>query len=354
MKYKYPLRKILKATRSHWHRPTTRVAVQQAFTAALKCQTLELGAEKFASEGYAMILPHTCKSRSCPGCGYRACMQWLRERWAALPSVPYKAITFTMPNLLWPLFRDNPRLAKALPALAATTISAHSSVRYGVQVGVIAILHTFNPKLEFNSHVHAMVTAGGLSEISASWAPSIFYDHNEIMRSWKFAVIELLRKALQSNQLHSALTNEELKNLLTAQEKRFWKIKIQSFSTKQHFLLYAGRYVRRPPIAQKRITDITDRNVTFWAKDKKLRRRVMVTCSLEDFVDRWSQHIPERYYHSVRGFGLFAPRSLSRTSATVFRILGQQRRKRPSPRPWADSIRNASLGIHFSTPRGIA
>jgi len=47
-----------------------------------------------------------------------------------------------MPNSLWPLFRDNPRLAKALPALAGTIIYVHSNVRHGVQVGIIGILHT--------------------------------------------------------------------------------------------------------------------------------------------------------------------------------------------------------------------
>jgi hypothetical protein len=116
-------------------------------------------------------------------------------------------------------------------------------------------------------------------------------------------------------------------------------LRIQSFATKEHFLLYAGRYVRRPPIAQKRITEIMETSVTFWAKDKKLNRRVLVTCSLEDFVDRWSQHIPERYCHSVRSFGLFAPRSMSQNSAVIFHVLGQQRMKRPAHRPWADSIK---------------
>ena len=85
-------------------------------------------------------------------------VQWLRERWAALPDVLYKGITFTMPDVLWPLFRDNPLLAKALPALAAKVIQARLSAKHGLRVGVIAILHTFNGKLEFNSHVHAMVT----------------------------------------------------------------------------------------------------------------------------------------------------------------------------------------------------
>jgi len=36
---------------------------------------------------HELILYHTCKSQACPRCGCRATLQWLRERWAALPDV---------------------------------------------------------------------------------------------------------------------------------------------------------------------------------------------------------------------------------------------------------------------------
>src|SRR5271157_1057837 len=88
-----------------------------------------------------------------------------------------------------------------------------------------------------------------------------------------------------------------------------------------------------------RITYIGKRTVTFWYKDKRLRRLAFVQCSLEEFIDRWAQHIPERYQHAVRGFGLFAPRALKQTSAAIFAILGQERRPRPKPRRWADSLK---------------
>jgi hypothetical protein len=86
------------------------------------------------------------------------------------------------------------------------------------------------------------------------------------------------------------------------------------------------------------ITWIGKRTVTFWYKDKKLRHRVEVQCSLEEFIDRWAQHILERYQHGVRSFGLFAPRSLGQTSELIFALLGQQRKPRPKARRWADSI----------------
>ncbi len=337
MKTHHPLKQILARTRPHWDQANTRPAVRWAFNRALQCRTLELGAEVYASGNESLIVPHTCKSRPCSSCGYRATIQWQRERWAALPDTLYRGITFTMPDVLWPLFRDNPPLAKALSALAAKIIQVRMSARYGVLVGVIAILHTFNGKLEFNSHVHTMVSEGGLCGASNTWIARVYYDRNRLMESWRKAVIALLRTALGEGQLQTAMTLEQMEALLTQQERRWWSVNIQTFKSKGHFLKYAGRYLRRPPIAQRRITHIGKRTVTFWVKDKKQHRRIYVRCSLEEFIDRWAQHILERYQHAVRAFGLLAPRAVGESSAAIFAMLGQKRKPRPKPRRWADS-----------------
>ena len=159
------------------------------------------------------------------------------------------------------------------------------------------------------------------------------------MKSWRKTVIALLRAALRAGQLSTKMTVAQMEAMLTEQETRWWSVKIQSFESKEHFLRYAGRYVRRPPIAQCRITRIAERSVTFWTKDKRLGRRVEVQCTPEEFIDRWAQHIPERYQHAVRAFGLLASRALGQTSAAIFAILGQKRRPRPRPVRWADSIK---------------
>jgi hypothetical protein len=339
MKYDHPLKEILSHSRLYWDRQEVRTAVRRVFNKALQCRTPELGAEVYSSENQELVLYHTCKSRACPSCGYRATVQWLRERWAALPDALFKGITFTMPNQLWPLFCDNPHLAKALSPLAAGLVQARVSAKYGLRTGVIAILHTFNGKLEFNSHVHMMVTAGGLHGSSNTWVSRVYYERDALMEAWRKAVIALLRAALRADQLRTELTVDQTEDLLTHLEKCWWSVGIQSFEDKGHFLQYAGRYVRRPPIAQRCITWMGERTVRFWYKDKKLCRRVEVQCSMEEFIDRWVQHIPECYQHAVRRFGLFAPRALSQTTAAIFAVLRQERRPRPKPRPWADSIK---------------
>src|SRR5205823_2965907 len=156
-----------------------------------------------------------------------------------------------MPDVLWSLFSDNRRLLQALPTLAACVIETQMRARHGLKVGVTAVPHTFNHELRFNPHVHTMVTAGGLHTRYGEWVHRSYYDQDHLMRSWRRVVIKLLRAALEAGQLLSSPDSSEIRALLADQERRWWSIKIQSFASKVHFLGYAGRYVRRPPIARK-------------------------------------------------------------------------------------------------------
>lgn len=338
MKYRHPLKQILVQTSSHWDRDGVRPEVRRAFRRTLQCRTRELGAEVYASADEERIVYHTCKSPTCSSCGHRATMQWQRTRWSALPDVPYKGITFSMPKELRTFFDKNRTFANALPAIASNIIEAWAASQHGSQVGIIAILHTFNGRLEFNPHVHTMLSAGGLKGASSSWLPEVLYDSDRLMGFWRRAVINLLREGHRAGLVGTELTPDQMEAVLTRENERRWIIKIQSFELAEHFLRYAGRYVRRPPIAQRRVTYIGMQCVRFWAKDKKRGQRIEVEYSPEEFVDRWAQHVRPRYQHAVRSFGLFAPRAINQTSAAVFGLLRQKQRPKPRPRPWADSI----------------
>jgi hypothetical protein len=96
-----------------------------------------------------------------------------------------KGITFTIPDVFWPVFRDNPHLPRALQALAATLIQPREDAPNGSRIRVMDILHTFNGKLEFNPLIHSLVTAGGLQDSTCTWVPSIYYDRDEMIRAWR-------------------------------------------------------------------------------------------------------------------------------------------------------------------------
>lgn len=99
--------------------------------------------------------------------------------------------------------------------------------KHGLRTGIIAFLHTFNGRLEFNSHVHTMVTGGGWKALSGCWVPSVYYPSEILMPLWRGAVLELLRVALRLGVLTTDTGAEEMEAMLVKQE-RWWSVNIKS------------------------------------------------------------------------------------------------------------------------------
>ncbi|HEY4899740.1 MAG TPA: transposase [Terriglobales bacterium] len=334
-----PLKQLLIATQAHWDHPEIRPAVRENFDKMINCRTPALGAEVLASETEEKLVYHSCKSRSCPSCGQRATLLWQREQWIALPDIPYVGLGFTMPRELWPIFRQNRRLLHDLPALAAAVIQQWVRIRYGVSILILVVPHTFGRHLNFNAHLHIMVSAGGLKESEGRWIAPLHFHRDKLMHMWRYAVITYLRAALEKGLLVSEASSEEIKVLLKTQYERWWNVYVDHVRSKWHFLRYVARYVRRPPIAQHRFTKITDREVEFLTKDLKEKRVVTTHYAIEEFVDALAAHVPDHYRHAMRRFGLLAPRTQRTTSAALFLLLGQTKRPRPQRLSWRNSLR---------------
>lgn len=244
-----------------------------------------------------------------------------------------------MPDILWPIFQQNRHFLCDLATLGAQVIQQWVKARYGVRVLIMVVQHTFGRRLNFNPHLHILVSAGGLQESEGRWIGPLRFDKRALMHMWRYAVISYLREALKAQVLTTDLRAEELKAILKTQYERWWNIDIDRFKSKWQFLRYAGRYIRRPPIAQHRFVEITDRDVRFWRKDLKQKRRVLTAYSIEEFVTILAEHVPDHYQHAIRYFGLLAPRAKGRTSAALFALLGQEKRRPPQRWSWANSLR---------------
>lgn len=83
---------------------------------------------------------------------------------------------------------------------------------------------------------------------------------------------------------------------------------------------------------------VTDREVQFWRKDLKLKRKVITKSSIEEFVASLAEHVPDRYQHAMRYFGLLAPRSKQQTSNAIFALIRQKKRPRPERLSWQNSL----------------
>jgi hypothetical protein len=334
------LKQVLEATRNEWDRLGTRPAVRKGFAAVLDSGTAALGWELYASDSEERRCYHRCKSRFCSSCGYRATLLWLEQQEAALPDIPYTSIVFTMPRELWSIFRRNRHLLHDLPALGAEVIQQWIRIKHGVRVLVIVVPHTFGGDLKFNCHLHILMSAGGLDESSGRWIPRLRLEKDALMRSWRRAVTDHLGRALKAGVLKSDLGSEKVGRLLSIVQARHprWIIFLDRIASKAHFLRYAARYVRRPPIATWRLLKVTSNGVDFLAKDTRAGMMVQTRCRFPDFVRLLAAHVPDLYRHAIRYFGLLAPRAKGNNWAGLFIALGQEMREFPPRLSWRDSL----------------
>lgn len=160
---------------------------------------------------------------------------------------------------------------------------------------------------------------------------------------WLYAVIDHLRRAHKLGVLESDLSEGDLRRLFStaysSESHRNWIVWFDKIVSKAHFLGYAARYVRRPPIANWRIQNVTGNKVEFIAKDTRHETRVRTSCTLDGFVRLLAAHVTDHYLHGIRYFGLLAPRTKNQHYAGLFLLLGQQWRPRPRRLTWRESMK---------------
>jgi hypothetical protein len=251
--------------------------------------------------------------------------------------VRYAGVVLTMPDVLWPIFKRNRHFLRDLPTIGAEAISLWMKEKYGVRPLLLVVQHTFGHHLDFKPHLHILMSAGGLSESNNCWIGRVTLNHVGFMKLWRYAVITYLRRALRAGILESDLKTWELKTIFATQYERYWHSYLDHIS-KDHFLGYVARYIRRVPIAQRRIESIDGPDVKFWTKDTKTGKTVLDTLSKEEFVKSLADHTPDKYQNAIRYYGGLAPRSKVRTFALTFALLGKKRRPRPERLSWAQLI----------------
>ena len=79
-------------------------------------------------------------------------------------------------------------------------------------------------------------------------------------------------------------------------------------------------------------------------KDTRTKRMVETTYTPAEFLTTLADHIPDRYRHNIRYFGLLAPRVKRQTHDAVFALLRQERLGKPQRLRWAASMKK-SFGV---------
>lgn len=307
--------------------------------ALLACRTPQLGAHVYRCQecGRTHFVPHSCRNRHCPVCQGQAARQWLAQQEAALLPVSYFHLVFTLPHELNPLIRQNQKALYRLLFEAATqTLLEFGQNRFGVQLGITAVLHTWSQTLLDHYHLHCIVSGGGLSRDGARWVSA--------PRQFLFAVraLSLVFRGKFCDglaQLHAAGALEfhgqleglappaAFRRLVRRACRHKWVVYAKRpFAGPRQVLAYLSRYTHRVALSPQRLLRLDEaaQTVTFsWKDYADGAKRKTMCLDLKEFVRRFCLHLlPERFV-KIRHFGFLSNRQRQRNVAQARALLAQ-------------------------------
>jgi hypothetical protein len=268
------------------------------------------------------FVPHSCRNRHCPLCQGAAARRWLAKQEQDLLPVPYFHLVFTLPHALNPLIQQNQRVVYGLLFQAASeTLLEFGHNRFGAQLGITAVLHTWSQTLLDHYHLHCIVTGGGISADGTKWVASsgryLFAVRalSEVFRGKFCAGLEQLYRDGRlefRGKLAPLATASAYACLLRQAASRKWVVySKRPFAGPRQVLAYLSRYTHRVALSPKRLIalDPKSQTITFAWKDyaEGCKRKTM-RLELREFVRRFCLHLlPERFV-KIRHFGLLGNR----------------------------------------------
>ncbi|WP_243647127.1 IS91 family transposase, partial [Scopulibacillus darangshiensis] len=166
------LRRIFFDQHQHWekfinkHHRNLRPIVLKEVEKFKNCGNPKNGFKLFVCEGCHDVkrIPYRCKGRFCTTCSSGETEEWSRLLQEEVFQVNHRHVIFTMDEGLREIFLKHRELLKPLMDEAVQVIQDWFKKKFKVTPGVIAGLHTFGSRVNFNPHVHMLVTMGGMKK----------------------------------------------------------------------------------------------------------------------------------------------------------------------------------------------
>ncbi|UCD81915.1 MAG: IS91 family transposase [Desulfobacterales bacterium] len=268
----------------------------RAIDAINRCRTPAAG-ELFVqcpSCAHASWVPHSCGHRSCPLCQNHETSLWLDRQQAKLLPVEYFMATFTLPYEFRSLAWNNQTLVyNLLLACGSSTLKDFglNPKNLGANIGMTAILHTHNRRLDYHPHIHVVVPGGGVDKARKQWKKKkgkYLFNH--------FALAKVFRA-----RLLQALKNVGLCPPDSVPRK--WVVDCTHVGKGLSALKYLSRYLYRGVIAENNIVANHNGQVTFKYVHSRSGKTRYRTLNGEDFLWLVLQHVLPKGFRRVRDYG---------------------------------------------------
>jgi hypothetical protein len=282
-------------------------------TDLLNCRTAKLGGrlEQCDACGVLRIVYHSCRNRHCPKCQHMPREKWLSKRKDDILPIPYFHVVFTLPHELNTAVLSNKKIMlNCLFEAASKTLLSFGKNELNGQAGFLAILHTWDQKLNAHFHLHCLVAGGVLADGKNKWIPcsDYLFNHRALSLVFRGKFMKLMDRACLMGKIKCDDNRyRTLKNTLFSKN---WVVSVRDpVKRPEHVLEYLARYTHRVAIANSRIKAMKDDQVIFTAKNRKENRTDQVTLSGVEFIRRFLLHSLPRGFVRIRHYGFLANRN---------------------------------------------
>ena len=286
-----------------------------------KCRTSALGGHKDICDscGRERISYNSCGNRHCPKCQGAKQALWVEDRMNDALDVKYFHIVFTVPEKLNQICLLGSReFYKTMFECVWSVLRTFGYSHYGVESGVICVLHTWGQNLSLHPHMHCIVPAAGLtlSENLKRITKKGKYLYPVLMLSPAFRSI-LLKKIKQQLKLSKQLP--QYQSLLDEVWEKNWGVHCEPpFGNAQQIVKYLGQYSHRVAISNHRIQNIDDSGVKFFYKDYRDQSRIKpTTLPGVEFLRRFCLHILPKRFVKIRYYGILSTKQKDRVKSLL-------------------------------------
>lgn len=283
------------------------------------CRTPSLGVDLYACPecGEVGEVYHSCKNRFCPTCSWKDTIKWAEHLKGKMLDLPHRHVVFTLPHALNGLVRYNDKtLLNLLFVSASATLKEWIFAKYGVNPGIISVLHSFGEKRTLHYHVHMIVSWGGIKKSNGALEKikGEYVNYEFLQKKFRHKFETLLLKSYDSGELrHNYPDRISFMSWLRNLNKRRWVVHLEpSMDFPTSVIRYIGRYSKRACLSEYKITKIEGEYISFRYKDNKhhdqdgrpIEREL--TLHYREFFPRLLQHVPLPYFRLVRYYGLYS------------------------------------------------
>ena len=282
------------------------------------CRTAVLGIDNYSCPqcGDTTEVFHNCKNRFCPTCSWSDTMRWAEKIKNNMLNMPHRHVVFTIPHALNPLIKRNEyELLNMQMKVSAGTLKDWMENKYGLRCGIISVLHTAGELKTFHSHVHMILSWGGIDKlgiIQKIKGPFVKYEFisDKFRNEYETRLIELFDTGKLQ---HDFSDKAELLRFLKRINQKHWIIHFEDpIDTPVEVIRYIGRYSKRACLSEYKITQMEGEIIGFSYKDYKNKDffghpiEKEKTLNFRDFFPLLLQHVPLPYFRLVRYYGIYS------------------------------------------------